>query len=365
MTTEDLRGITNVDVDVVQPFGLEQSEAPPPSIVFITPAGRATRVPEPPPAAAKAPVTLQIDGAEVTVPAGSTILDACRTQGIDIPTLCYLENLTPVNVCRVCVVEVKGARVLAPACSRKVEPGMEVLTESERVQLSRKVVLEFLGSSVDMSLAGPQVPDGEAARYRERYGADPGRFGPPAAGAAAHERDDHDPGHHHSPRGEEAALASTVEQPVKVDNNLYVRDYSKCILCYKCVEACGEDAQNTFAIAVAGRGFDARISTEWDVPLPDSACVYCGNCIGVCPTGALMFKSEHDMRAEGTWTESAQTVTSTICPYCGVGCAVDLHVQDNRIVKVTSPMDSSVTEGHLCIKGRFGFEFTNAGPRRD
>ena len=161
-------------------------------------------------------------------------------------------------------------------------------------------------------------------------------------------------------RSDGADTAQTVAQPVKVDNDLYVRDYSKCILCYKCVEACGEDAQNTFAIAVAGRGFDARISTESAVPLPDSACVYCGNCIGVCPTGALMFKSEFDMRAAGTWDESAQTVTETICPYCGVGCAVDLHVQDNQIVKVTSPMDSTVTDGHLCIKGRFGFEFTNS-----
>ena len=138
-----------------------------------------------------------------------------------------------------------------------------------------------------------------------------------------------------------------------------MRDYAKCVLCYKCVEACGEDAQNTFAIAVAGRGFDARISTEYATPLPTSACVYCGNCIGVCPTGALMFKSEHDMRAEGTWDESAQTVTNTICPYCGVGCSLDLHVQDDEIVKVTSPLDSSVTEGHLCIKGRFGFQFVN------
>jgi predicted molibdopterin-dependent oxidoreductase YjgC len=340
-------------------------EEPGPGIVYTSPPARASRIPEPPPTTLPPRVSLQIDGAAVSVPAGSTILDACRAQGLDIPTLCYLENLTPVNVCRVCVVEVKGARVLAPACSRKVEEGMEVLTESERVQHSRKVVLEFLGSSVDLSLAGPQVPDGSAAAYRERYGADPARFGPPAAAAAAHERDDRDPGHHHVPVGSEAAAAATVAQPVKVDNNLYVRDYSKCILCYKCVEACGEDAQNTFAIAVAGRGFDARISTEWDAPLPDSACVYCGNCIGVCPTGALMFKSEHDMREAGTWDESAQTVTSTICPYCGVGCAVDLHVQDNQIVKVTSPMDSSVTEGHLCIKGRFGFEFTNAGPRRD
>ena len=305
-------------------------------------------------------VDVEIDGETVRIPEGSTILDACRATGVDTPTICYADNLTPVNACRVCVVEVEGARTLVPACSRPVEPDMKVQTDTDRVRHSRKLVLEFLGSSVDLSLTGPREPDGDAARYEARYGADPGRFGPPAAGAAAHERDDRDPGHHHSPRGDEAALAATVAQPVKVDNNLYVRDYSKCILCYKCVEACGEDAQNTFAIAVAGRGFDARISTEWDAPLPDSACVYCGNCIGVCPTGALMFKSEFDMREAGTWDESAQTVTQTICPYCGVGCAVDLHVQDNTIVKVTSPMDSTVTEGHLCIKGRFGFEFTNA-----
>ena len=176
------------------------------------------------------------------------------------------------------------------------------------------------------------------------------------------ERDVHEVGHHHAPAGD--ATAATVAQPTKVDNNLYVRDYGKCILCYKCVDACGEQAQNTFAIGVAGRGFDARISTEAAVRLPESACVYCGNCIGVCPTGALMFKSEYDMRGAGTWDESAQTVTETICPYCGVGCAVELHAQDDRIVKVTSPTDSSVTDGHLCIKGRFGFEFVNNRPGR-
>ena len=331
--------------------------------VFTTPPSRPTRVPEAPPVEAPPQVDLTIDGQAVSVPAGSTILDAARSIGRDIPTMCYLENLTPVNVCRVCVVEVAGSRVLAPACSRKVEPGMDVQTESERVKASRKVVLEFLASSVDTSLAGPAVPDGEFARYLERYGAEPSRYGEAAAPASAGARDAHEAGHHHTPSGAEATRAATVGQPVKLDNDLYVRDYSKCILCYKCVEACGEDAQNTFAIAVAGRGFDARISTEWNVPLPESACVYCGNCIGVCPTGALMFKSEHDMREAGTWDESAQAVTETICPYCGVGCVLDLHVQDNTIVKVTSPMDSSVTEGHLCIKGRFGFEFTNENRR--
>ena len=319
-----------------------------PPIQFSPPA-RPSRPPAPPPRPELEQLALTIDGQATTVDAGSTILDACRAAGVDTPTLCYLENLTPVNACRVCVVEVAGARVLAPACSRKVEVGMAVQTDTERVRLARKVVLELLGSSVDLSTA-PQAP-----AYFERYDADPERFGPSAEPARAGERDGHEAGHHHPATG--GPSAATVGQPVKIDNELYVRDYSKCILCYKCVEACGVDAQNTFAIAVAGRGFDARISTEWNVGLPDSACVYCGNCIGVCPTGALMFRSEHEMRAAGTWDESAQTVTDTICPYCGVGCTLSLHVQDNAIVKVTSPLDSSVTEGHLCVKGRFGFAF--------
>jgi predicted molibdopterin-dependent oxidoreductase YjgC len=271
-------------------------------------------------------VEITIDGQPVRVLEGATILQACQSIGIETPTLCYLETLTPVNVCRVCVVEVEGARVLVPACSRQVEPGMVIHTDSERVRLSRRLVFELLGSAVDLSLAAPALRSDMA-----RYGAQPERFG--------------------------GAHTATVAQPVKIDNELYVRDYSKCVLCYKCVEACGTDAQNTFAIAVAGRGFGAGIATEFDTPLPDSACVYCGNCIGVCPTGALMFKSEHDMRAAGTWDESKQTVTDTICPYCGVGCTLQLHVQDNSIVRVTSPADHEVTNGHLCIKGRFGWQF--------
>ena len=294
-------------------------------------------------------VELTIDGRAVTVPEGSTILDACRSLGIDTPTLCYLENLTPVNVCRVCVVELEGSRVLVPSCSRKVEPKMVVRTDSERVRLSRKMVYEFLASSTDLSCAS-----GEVQRQMQRYEARPERFGPTSPPAKSGERDHAHAGHHHTAV---TGHAQSVSQPVKIDNELYVRDYSRCILCYKCVEACGEDAQNTFAISVAGRGFDARISTEYATPLPDSACVYCGNCIAVCPTGALMAKSEHDLRESGAWDPAKQSVTSTICPYCGVGCTLELHVQDNRIVKATSPLDHSVTSGHLCIKGRFGWEF--------
>jgi predicted molibdopterin-dependent oxidoreductase YjgC len=291
---------------------------------------------------------LEVDGETIRVAEGATILDALRAKGVDTPTLCYAENLTPVNACRVCVVELEGSRVLVPSCARTAEAGMKVRTDSERVTHARRMVLEFLGSSVDLGLAGDAV-----RRWMEAYEADPSRYGEPAATAAG-ERDGRRVGHHHEP---DVLVAESVAQPVKVDNDLYVRDYSKCILCYKCVEACGVDAQNTFAISVAGRGFDARISTEFDVALPDSACVYCGNCIGVCPTGALMFRSEHDMREAGTWDESRQTVTETICPYCGVGCDLEVHVQDNAIVTVTSPSDHSVTSGHLCIKGRFGFQF--------
>jgi len=305
----------------------------------------------PPPRPRRA-VELTIDGQSVSVPEGATLLEAARRLGIETPTLCYLENLTPVNVCRICVVEVEGSRVLVPACSRKAEPGMVVKTDSERVRLSRRMVLELLGSSVDLSTA-PQIQG-----YMERYEAHPERFGPPAPPAEAGERDAARPGHHHPPHDGHAANAG---QPVKVDNELYVRDYSKCIVCYKCVEACGTDAQNTFAIALAGRGFEARISTEYDVPLPDSACVYCGNCIGVCPTGALMFKSEHDLRQAGAWDETRQTATDTICAYCGVGCTLTVHVQDEKIVKVMSPIENEVTRGHLCIKGRFGWEWVNTG----
>ncbi|MCY3616626.1 MAG: 2Fe-2S iron-sulfur cluster-binding protein, partial [Acidimicrobiaceae bacterium] len=188
-------------------------------------------------------VTITIDGRPVEVAEGSTIHAACVEAGIETPTLCWAENLTPVNVCRVCVVELEGSRALVPSCSRQAEEGMVVQTGTPRVRHSRRMVLEFLGSGVDLSQAD------DLHHWMKAYGADPDRY------------------------GDEDHPVERVEEPVKVQDELYIRDYSKCVLCYKCVEACGDDAQHTFAIAVAGRGFDARISTEFDVTLPDSACV--------------------------------------------------------------------------------------------
>ncbi|MDH3295923.1 MAG: 2Fe-2S iron-sulfur cluster-binding protein [Acidimicrobiia bacterium] len=271
-------------------------------------------------------VQLTVDGQVVEVRDGASVLDACTEAGVDTPTLCYAENLTPVNACRVCVVEQEGSRTLVPSCSRRAESGMVIHTDSERVRHSRKMVLEFLGSGVDLSQA-----DG-LARWIDHYEADPDRYGDQAA---------------------------RIEEPVRVQDDLYIRDYDKCVLCYKCVEACGDDAQHTFAIAVAGRGFGARIRTEFDTELPESACVYCGNCVAVCPTNALQVKTEFDLRQADQWRPEDQVVTRTVCSYCGVGCNLDLHVQDETIVKVTSPDDHSVTSGHLCIKGRFGWTYVH------
>jgi predicted molibdopterin-dependent oxidoreductase YjgC len=227
---------------------------------------------------------------------------------------------------------------------------MVVHTNSARVRHSRKLVLELLASSVDLST----TPGMQA--LLDEYECRPERYGPPAP--PSKHRDHAIPGHHEpTPVG----FAATVAQTVKKDNDLYYRDYAKCVLCYKCVEACGPDHQNTFAIAVAGRGFDARISTEFATPLPTSACVYCGNCIAVCPTGALIAAREFELRADGAWQEKAQTQTDTICPYCGVGCTLTLHVQGNEIVKATSPLENSITLGNLCIKGRFGWRFVGSG----
>lgn len=202
-------------------------------------------------------VTLTIDGQTLSVPPGTTILEAAQLLGQEIPTICYHRHFTPPSLCRMCVVEVERSRVLVQACSRAVENGMVVQTASPRVQRARKVLLEMLNSTVDLS-AAPQLQD-----YMERYGAEPDRYG---------------------------NNVRRREFPLFDDNPFYVRDYSKCIMCWRCVQACGEDVQWTFAIHRAGRGIDAHISTFEHVPIPESTCVYCGNCVQACPTGAIQHK---------------------------------------------------------------------------
>lgn len=203
-------------------------------------------------------INLTIDGQSVIVPAGTTILKAAQQAGIVVPTICYHDYCTANALCRMCVVEVEGARVLAPACVAQVGEGMIVHTCSERVVRSRRTILEMLASAVDLSEA-PEIQ-----RQMRDYAAKADRFG-------ACERREH---------------------PVLDDNPMYVRDYSKCILCWRCVQVCAEDAQYTFAINFDGRGFDTTIATFKDKPMPETTCVFCGQCVGVCPTNALKPKRE-------------------------------------------------------------------------
>lgn len=203
-------------------------------------------------------VTLTIDGQEIIVPEGMTILEAARTLGISIPAICYHEACTPNAVCRNCVVEVSGARVLVAACAAPVSPGMQVQTRSPRVERSRRTILEMLNSTVDLS----ESPEIEAMMHE--YDAD----------------------------GERFPDAERRDPPIYDDNPMFVRDYSQCILCWRCVQVCAEDAQYTFAINFSGRGFETTIGTFFDRPMPETTCVFCGQCVGVCPTGALKPKRE-------------------------------------------------------------------------
>ncbi len=203
-------------------------------------------------------VTLHIDGNPVTVPEGTTILKAAQQLGRRIPTICYHEHCTANGLCRICVVEINGVKPLVPACLTAVREGSAVSTSSVRTERSRRTILEMLASAVDLS----QAP--EIQKLMDENHADQLRF----------------------------AEGKRREHPVLDDNPMFIRDYSKCILCWRCVQVCADDAQFTYAINFTGRGFDTSIGTFCDKPMPETTCVFCGQCVGVCPTGALKSKRE-------------------------------------------------------------------------
>ncbi|MGB8982914.1 MAG: 2Fe-2S iron-sulfur cluster-binding protein [Anaerolineales bacterium] len=204
-------------------------------------------------------ITLMVDGREVTAEQGKTLLEVARENGIDIPTICFHEATTANALCRICVVEVEGMRVLQPACIVEAGKGMKVQTRSEKVVRARKTILEMLASTMDLSEA-PEV-----LAMMEEYGASPERF----------------------------PEAERREVPVKDDNPMYIRDYSKCLLCWRCVQVCADDVQYTYAINFEGRGYETQIGTFFDKSIPETTCVLCGQCVGVCPTGALKPKREY------------------------------------------------------------------------
>lgn len=204
-------------------------------------------------------LTLHLDGNEVQAEEGQTLLEIAQQHGIEIPTICFHEATTANGLCRMCVVEVEGQRLLQPACIVKAAQGMQVRTRSERVDRARKTILEMLAATLDLSEA-PEI-----LAMMSEYGATAERF------PGAHRR----------------------QSEIKDDNPMYVRDYSKCLLCWRCVQVCAEDAQYTYAINFSGRGYETQIGTFFDVPIPETTCVLCGQCVGVCPTGALKPKREY------------------------------------------------------------------------
>lgn len=220
-------------------------------------------------------IILNIDGQQITVDPDTTILDAAKQIGVNIPTICWHEATTSFALCRICVVEIEGQRALQPACIIKAGANMKVKTRSERVLRARKTILEMLASSVDLSDA-PEI-----LSMMDEYGASPERF----------------------------PHAERREFEVKDDNPMYLRDYSKCVLCWRCVQVCAEDVQYTYAINFDGRGFETGIGTFYDRSIPESTCVFCGQCVGVCPTGALKPKREFLLEL-GTPAEEIIMMTS-------------------------------------------------------
>jgi len=275
---------------------------------------------------------LTINGQEIEVPKGTMLLSACQQAGADIPTFCYDPDLKLAGSCRMCVVEVEGRRNLLASCVTPCENNMVVSTESDRTTEARKVILELLLARHKVEcMTCEKVGMCKLQDYCYRYGVKDSRFA-----------------------GEKGHFA--MEDP----NPFIERDYDKCIMCTRCVRAC-EEITGAQAINVKERGHHAKISTIFDGKLADSTCVFCGQCIMVCPVGALTSKVS---MGKGRSMEYDRVLTT--CTYCGTGCTLELNVKDDQVVGVTSNRDatySPVNKGALCVKGRFGWDFIHSPER--
>lgn len=284
---------------------------------------------------AQATVTLTIDNRSVTIPAGTTIWDAARTIGIEIPTLCHNPKLRPVAVCRVCAVEVEKARTMAAACIRQAEAGMVVHTNTERVRRARSTLVELLLAEHPSPCARHRATqDCELELLGEQM-----EIGTPRFRSA-----------HPTPR--------TQNHTPDLSSAVIAVDLNACILCDRCIRACDEIQVNN-VIGRAKKGHDTHISFDTDLPMGESTCVSCGECMAYCPTGALTNKPLVNLTAP---TPADVKKVDSVCPYCGVGCGVTYHVYDNTILKVTG-RDDAHTEGRLCVKGRYGYDYSHHAQR--
>ncbi len=275
-------------------------------------------------------VKLTIDGQEVQVPAGTTVLEAAEQLGIHIPRLCHDPDLTAVGACRLCVVEIEGMRNLPASCVTMATDGMVVRTDTPQIIEARKTILELLIANHPLDcLSCEKLGDCKLAEYCYQYGVKKSPFINPEK---------------HS-------------YEVEDNNPFIIRDLNKCILCGRCIRACAEMTCNDI-IDFSYRGFKTKVGPFGDTTLAESDCVYCGNCVAVCPTGAL---TEKQMQGKGRRWEYKRVKTT--CPFCGTGCNFDLMVKDGKIAGVTSNPESVVNGKQLCIKGRFGWDFVHSDKR--
>lgn len=276
-------------------------------------------------------ISLMINDVPVKVCLGTSIMDAARKAKVSIPHLCNHPHLKPSGACRLCVVEQEGegTRPLIAACSRPVEEGMKIQTHTDRAIAARRLVLELLlsdhpGDCLTCEQSGNCKLQNLAYEYRvadSRFTGKRNRY------------------------------------PIDAESPFIVRDFEKCVKCYRCAQAC-QEVQFCGVIDYMGRGFDTMVTSALNRPLTETECVQCGRCVSVCPVGAL---TEKPSRYAGRSKDLKKTVTT--CPYCGVGCAIVLETDGKRIVRVSSREDSPVNKGSLCVKGRFGMEFVNSEDR--
>lgn len=273
-------------------------------------------------------VTLTIDRHPVTVPAGTSVWDAAKSIGVDIPVLCHHEKLRPVGVCRMCVVDT-GGRVLAASCVRPCEEGMQVETASPKVEKHRRMLTALLMADHPVPCAKEQTTGDDRLDALAR------RYSVPDAGSALF-------------------AACSPPRPTDDSSPVIAVDHQACILCDRCIRACDEIQCNE-VIGRTGKGYTTRIGFDLDNPMGQSTCVSCGECVAACPTGALTNKP---LTLPLLPVQSTKNV-ETVCPYCGVGCALTLHVDEsaNKIVWAEG-RDGGGNEGRLCVKGRYGWDYT-------
>lgn len=274
-------------------------------------------------------IRLTIDGRRCVGRKGQTILEVARENGIWIPTLCFDERMEPYGACRVCLVEVEGARALLPSCTSEITPDMVVRTSNERIDSIRRTVVELLLSDHPADCMTCESNGACALQdLAYRYGVKESPY-----------------------KGESHSYHFMDDNPV-ID-----RDPDKCILCGRCVRIC-EEVVGAGVYGFVGRGFDTTVGTPYGRTLEESPCMFCGQCVSTCPVGALTSKLS---RGKGRPWELEET--DTTCPYCGVGCTLTLWTRDNRVVNVTAPPDRGVNKGNLCVKGRFGFQYIDSPDR--